>query len=99
MSQPTTDCIQEVPGHIAAKQHAPYDEKPAVQLANEQLTDETPTGYKHHSFCDKTSGDGLDAGDWTAAGQDADGFPVEKDSAEDVTPVNAEGVSGVTNEG
>lgn len=41
------DC--ELPSHITTKQHASYDEKPAVQVLNEQLTDEHPTGYKPHA--------------------------------------------------
>lgn len=36
----------------------------------------------------KFSGIDGDAGDWTAAGMDATGFPVEKGSTEDVTPVS-----------
>lgn len=40
--------LAELPGHVAPKMHQNYDEKPQVQIINEQLTDETPTGYKPH---------------------------------------------------
>lgn len=38
----------EMPGHLAAKTHAPYEDKPHVQQMNEQLTDASPTGYVPH---------------------------------------------------
>lgn len=34
--------------HNAPKTHAPYDEKPQTQIVNEQLGDDSPTGYKPH---------------------------------------------------
>lgn len=39
----------EIPGHLAAKMHAPYEEKPSVQHVNEHLTDQTTTGYQPHA--------------------------------------------------
>lgn len=56
-------CGTEVPAHVAATQHAPYEEKPQVQVVNESLTNATPTGYAPHD------GSGSDrypeADDWT----------------------------------
>lgn len=34
--------------HNASKTHAPYEDKPQVQVVNEQLSDDTPTGYVPH---------------------------------------------------
>jgi hypothetical protein len=48
---------------------------------------------------EKSSGDLLDAGDWTAVGQDKDGFPVPKGSAEDVTSAEGEGSTKKAQEG
>lgn len=54
----------EVPAHIAATQHALYEDKPAVQVANESLTNETPTGYAQH--CDGSGTERYpEADDWT----------------------------------
>jgi hypothetical protein len=117
---PNNECEvpQEQPGHIAAKQHAPYDEKPAVQVVNETLSADHPTGYvpanacfdldkaqlesqaptdtdayreakqrveNDEKFYHKSSGIDGDAGAWTEAGRNAEGFPVAKGSPEDVT--------------
>lgn len=42
------DCLEVAP-HIAAKGKMPRtDEKPPVQVMNELLTDDSPTGYAHH---------------------------------------------------
>jgi hypothetical protein len=75
----------EVPNHLMPQLHQAYDEKPEVQKVNETLTPATPTGYAPHVELAKSSGIDGDAGDWTAAGQDSSGFPVEKDCAEDVS--------------
>ena len=49
-------------------------------------------------FPPKSSGIDGDAGDWTAAGQDKDGFPVAKGSPEDVTHPEVQDVRNEDNQ-
>jgi hypothetical protein len=85
---------QETPAHVAATEHAPYDEKPQVQVINESLTNQLPTGYAPHD------GSGTDrypeADDWTqteGAGLTDDTTVVEEPVAEPVEePTSTEGI-------
>lgn len=83
----------EIAPHNMPKQHSSYEEKPQTQVINEMLTDETPTGYKpDYTETLKTSGDSLDAGDWTTSG-DGTNYPNADYEAEPKEVPLAEGAN------